>query len=128
MKIMCRQEHYDKVINYAKSINDTTLDACFERLRSWESNTNRPCEIEIHYDFAPYSFMFKERYADGSYGIVGGILYHGKPDQSHAFLMDSPPRLEYSYLNLFFRFESKIIVISDDYSPIMRSDCLLLHI
>lgn len=89
MKIMCRQEHFDKVINYAKSINDTTLDACFERLRSWESNPNRPCEIEIHYDFAPYSFMFKERYADGSYGIIGGILYHGKPDQSHAFLMDS---------------------------------------
>ena len=28
MKIMCTQEHYDKVVQYAKSINDKTLWEC----------------------------------------------------------------------------------------------------
>lgn len=33
MKICCSQEHYDKVVQYAKSINDKTLENCLERLR-----------------------------------------------------------------------------------------------
>ena len=45
MKIRC-QEHYDKVVEYAKSIGEVA--------------------------------------ANGSSGIVGGLLYHGKPDQSYA--------------------------------------------
>ena len=32
MKIKC-QEHYDKVVEYAKSIGDTTLHNCIERLK-----------------------------------------------------------------------------------------------
>ena len=82
MKIMCKQSYYDEAIRYAHSINDTTLDACLEKLKSWENNPRCPCEIELHYDFAPYSFKFVQRYPDGSVGIVGGLLYHGKPDCS----------------------------------------------
>ena len=33
MKICCSQEHYDKVVQYAKSINDKTLENCLERLK-----------------------------------------------------------------------------------------------
>ena len=65
MKIMC-QEHYDKVVQYAESI-----------------------EIELYKDFAPYSFLFKERYPDGRLGVVGGLVYHGCPDRSHCFI-DGP--------------------------------------
>lgn len=50
MKICCSQEHYDKVVQYAKSINDKTLENCLERLKQWEKNENRPCEIELYYD------------------------------------------------------------------------------
>ena len=32
MKIRC-QEHYDKVVEYAKSIGDTTFQNCIERLK-----------------------------------------------------------------------------------------------
>ena len=71
MKICCSQEHYDKVVQYAKSINDKTLENCLERLKQWEKNENRPCEIELYYDHAPYSFGFCERYPDGNTGIVG---------------------------------------------------------
>ena len=66
MKILCSQEHYDKVVQYAESIGDTTLQRCLERLKSWEKNPNRPCEI----------------------GIEGGLLYHGRPDQSFAVLLE----------------------------------------
>ena len=34
MKILCSQEHYDKVVQYAESIGDTTLQKCLERLLS----------------------------------------------------------------------------------------------
>ena len=45
-------------------------------------------EIELYWDFAPYSFGFAEVAADGSRGVVGGLLYHGKPDESFAVVME----------------------------------------
>ena len=46
MKIKC-QEHYDKVLEYAKSIGDTTFEKCIERLKQWEKNSNGRYEIEF---------------------------------------------------------------------------------
>ena len=86
MKICCSQEYYDKVVQYAKSINDKTLENCLERLKQWEKNENHPCEIELYYDHAPYSFGFCERYPDGNTGIVGGLLYHGNPGEPYTCL------------------------------------------
>ena len=88
MKIMC-QEHYDKVVQYAESIDDKTLHECLKRLERREQNPHHPCEIELYKDFAPYSFLFKERYPDGRLGVVGGLVYHGCPDRSHCFI-DGP--------------------------------------
>ena len=87
MKIKC-QEHYDKVLEYAKSIGDTTFEKCIERLKLWEKNSNGRYEIELYWDFAPYSFGFAEVAADGSKGVVGGLLYHGRPDESFAVIME----------------------------------------
>lgn len=87
MKIKC-QEHYEKVVEYAKSIGDTTLHNCIERLKQWEKNSNGKYEIELYRDFAPYSFGFAEVAADGNMGIVGGLLYHGKPNQSYAVILE----------------------------------------
>lgn len=86
MKIKC-QEHYDKVAEY-KSIGDTTFQNCIERLKQWEKNSGGRYEIELYYDFAPYSFGFAERTPDGRNGIVGGLLYHGRPDESFAVMME----------------------------------------
>ena len=55
MIIKC-QEHYDKVVEYAKSIGDNTLQQCIERLQQWEKNSNGKYEIELYWDFAPHSF------------------------------------------------------------------------
>ena len=82
---MC-QEHYDKVVQYAESIGDSTLRECLERLERREQNPHHPCQIELYRDFAPYSFLFKERYPDGSLGVVGGLVYHGCPDRSCCFI------------------------------------------
>lgn len=84
MKIVCDQEYYDKVVKYAESIGDTSLQACLNRLKQWEQNEHRPCEIELYYDHDPYSFGFCQRYPDGKTGMVGGLLYHGIPDRSFA--------------------------------------------
>lgn len=83
MIIHC-SEHYAEVEKYAQSIGDTTFHECIERLKSWEQHPDRPCTIHLNKDFAPYSFGFSQHYPDGSIGIVGGLLYHGKPDQSNA--------------------------------------------
>lgn len=82
MKIFC-QERYDEAMKHASETNDSTLQECLDRLKSWETNNpNRPCEIELHYDHAPLSFLFVQRYPDGSEGIVGGLVYHDSPDES----------------------------------------------
>lgn len=83
MKIKC-QEHYEKTVKYAESIGDETLNKCIERLKQWEVNSNGRYEIELYHDFAPYSFEFVEVAKDGTRGIVGGLLYHGNPDESYA--------------------------------------------
>ena len=87
MKILC-QEHYDNVLKYAKEIGDTTLQECLDRLKRWETNPHRPCEIELYKDFAPHSFLFKQRYSDGSYGTIGGLVYHGTPDESRCVQLE----------------------------------------
>ena len=61
---------------------------CIDRLKQWEQNPNCPCEIELYYDSAPHSFGFRQVYPDGRTGIVGGLLYHGQPDQSFAVLLN----------------------------------------
>jgi len=86
MKIKCH-EHYEKTVKYAESIGDETLNKCIERLKQWETNSNGRYEIELYYDFAPYSFGFAEVAQDGTRGIVGGLLYRGKPDQSLAVMI-----------------------------------------
>ena len=89
MRIEC-QGHYEKTVKYAESIGDETLNKCIERLKQWEANSNGRCEIELYYDSSPYSFGFAEVAKDGTRGVVGGLLYHGKPDRSFAVMIGGP--------------------------------------
>ena len=63
MKIL-NEEHFENVKRYAESIGDTSLQKCLDRLKSWEENPDRPSEISLCYDHAPYSFGFTQRYPD----------------------------------------------------------------
>lgn len=78
----------NKAVKYAESIDDTTLQNCIECLKQWGKNSNGKYEIELYRDFAPHSFGFAERTPDGRNGIVGGLLYHGRPDESFAVVME----------------------------------------
>ena len=91
MEIMC-QEHYEMAVRYAKELRNESLQKCLDKLKSWEENSRRPCEIELYRDLAPYSFLFKQRYSDGSLGIVGGLVYHGDPDLSGCYTMNHEDR------------------------------------
>ena len=87
MIIRC-QERYNQVVEYTKKIGDTTFQNCIERLKQWETNSQGRYEIELYYDHAPHSFGFAEVAKDGKVGIVGGLLYHGIPDESFAAVME----------------------------------------
>ncbi|WP_302365735.1 DUF4120 family protein [uncultured Alistipes sp.] len=87
MKIMC-QEYFDAVVRYAESIGDCTLQECLDRLERWGQNARQASEIVLYRDFAPYSFFFKQRYADGSLEVVGGLVYHGLPDCSCCYTLE----------------------------------------
>ncbi len=82
------QEHFENVKRYAESIGDTSLQKCLDRLKQWEENPSHPCEITLYYDHAPYSFGFTQRYPDGRTGVVGGLLYHGRPDESLSKILE----------------------------------------
>lgn len=43
-----------------------------ERLEAWEKNPDRPCEIELYHDWAPYSFGFTQRYRTAAEGLSEG--------------------------------------------------------
>ena len=111
MIIKC-QEHYNKVVEYAKSIGDNTLQQCIERLQQWEKNSNGKYEIELYRDFAPHSFGFAERTPDGRTGVVGGVLYHGRPDESYAVMLN--PFHGWSSKHSIFRYDNFIGCFSAD--------------
>ena len=56
-------------MQYAESIDDKTLHECLKRLERREQNPHHLCEIELYKDFAPYSFLFKERYPMGVWAL-----------------------------------------------------------
>lgn len=66
-----------EALEFAKSINDTTLQDCLNRLELIDKNLGS--ETTICDDFAPYSFEFS-RNKDGHSIGDGGIIFHGKHD------------------------------------------------
>ena len=54
MKICCSQEHYDKVVQYAKSINDKTLENCLERLKQFDPEDENDRELLREDPYAEY--------------------------------------------------------------------------
>lgn len=72
----------DKVKEFAKSINDHSLNECLLRLKTIEerlTEQGNECETNIMNDFASKSFYF-ERSVNGKFSSNGGIIYHGKHD------------------------------------------------
>ncbi|WP_230312160.1 DUF4120 family protein [Alistipes senegalensis] len=45
-------------------------------------------DIVAQADLADTPVLFKQRYSDGTLGIVGGLVYHGTPDRSCCYTMN----------------------------------------
>lgn len=91
MEIHCL-EKFRETSDYAVELGDTSFQNCIAKLESWEKREWCPCTIHLYNDRAPYSFFFKEVYADGRTGICGGLLYHGDPDESMAVTFNTTDR------------------------------------
>ena len=53
---MC-QEHYDKVVRYAKEIGDESLQACLAKLKSWEEHSAAPAKSNCTEILHPIRFF-----------------------------------------------------------------------
>ena len=73
-------ERFIKCSEMCRDLNlphDKTIDGCLFRLMYWSAwNTT----IYICTDYDELSFFFYEEHPDGSHGICGGIIFHGKRD------------------------------------------------
>lgn len=67
-------------LEYAKSIGDTSLQSCLDRLRVVEDK-NDGIETSIFTDFAPRSFYFLRETKDKEFRGNGGIIFHGAHDR-----------------------------------------------
>lgn len=85
MKII-HQDHYDKVVEYAASIGDTTLQDCLERVRKHE--TYLKAEAHLMRDRSKHSLYFELYDKNGNRVMNGGVVYHGDPDEAHSLTMD----------------------------------------
>ena len=83
MKIYC-QERYDSIANYAKYIDDSSFQKCIDTLKGWEDRSKGRYEVQLTFDFAPYSMLFAEIGKGGVCGVNGGLIYHGSPDLSNS--------------------------------------------
>ena len=66
-----------KELDYAKSINNDSLQRCIDQLKQIDKNSES--ETNIVNDFAPHSFYFT-RFKDGQFRGNGGIIFHGDHD------------------------------------------------
>ena len=82
MIIHC-EERLREAREYAAQLGDRSLRECLEKLESWEHDGRT---VHLHRDFAPYSFGFRLCAPDGRLIMNGGLLFHGSPDWSCAWI------------------------------------------
>lgn len=66
-------------LEYAKSINNSTLQNCIDRLEKSCSQYKPAAVVEIYPDSAPHSFYFVRKH-EGVFAGNGGIIYYEKND------------------------------------------------
>ena len=61
-----------QVVEYAKSIGDTTFQNCIERLKQWEKNSNGRYEIELYREMCIRDSII--RHESGQTSVYGNSL------------------------------------------------------
>lgn len=76
------RQYFIEQLRYAHQHNDISLLNCVKRFR----NYTKRCaghKIVIGRDFSDRSFLFHEDYGNGHYGLNGGIIFHGYPEEGY---------------------------------------------
>lgn len=76
------RKYFIEQAHYAFQHNDDSLLDCVRRFRRY-TKKGMHHRIVICKDFSNRSFMFYEDFGDGRYGIYGGIIFHGYPEEGY---------------------------------------------
>lgn len=76
------RKYFIEQARYAAQHNDSSLLDCLRRFRHYMKR-GRGHKIVIGRDFSDRSFVFHEDYGNGRYGINGGIIFHGYPEEGY---------------------------------------------
>ena len=84
IEFMCpdTRKYFIEQVRYAAQHNDNSLLDCLRRFRSYMKR-GAAHKIMIGRDFTDRSFVFHEDYGNGRYGLNGGIIFHGYPDEGY---------------------------------------------
>ena len=76
------RKYFIEQARYAAKHNDSSLIDCLKRFRSYMKR-GKSHKIVIGRDFTDRSFVFHEDYGNGRYGLNGGIIFHGYPEEGY---------------------------------------------
>lgn len=76
------KQYFMEQVRYASQHNDTSLLDCLRRFRHYMKR-GAAHKIVISRDFTDRSFQFLEDYGNGKYGLNGGIIFHGYPEEGY---------------------------------------------
>jgi len=82
----CTEGKLQEQLDFAKSINDPSLQNCLDRLKNVEDNykeRGQEIETEIYPDWVKRSFAFCRKTSEGQFMMNGGIIYHGSPNEGY---------------------------------------------
>ena len=77
----CVADRLNESKEFAKSINDTSLEECLKRL-SKHSRLGLDHFITLMSDFTEHGYTFYEQ-LNGECRLAGGIIYHGNPNEGY---------------------------------------------
>ncbi len=76
------RQYFIEQLKFAWQHNDNSLIDCLHRFRNYRK-VGQNHKVVIGRDFSERSFVFHEDYGNGRYGLNGGIIFHGYPDEGY---------------------------------------------
>ena len=76
------RKYFMEQVRYASQHNDDSLLNCLRRFRNYMKRYATH-KIVISRDFTDRSFVFSEEFGNGRYGLNGGIIFHGYPEEGY---------------------------------------------
>ena len=76
------RRYFIEQLRFARQHNDSSLLNCVKRFHNYRKVSSKQ-RIVISRDFSERSFLFCEDYGNGRWGLNGGIIFHGYPEEGY---------------------------------------------